>query len=65
MTTRRTMLTILVSEDEKKTLEELASVTGGGGMSAYVRRLIRQEAVRLGLVQAGNGTAPDAEAVPA
>lgn len=63
--TRRNMLTLLMSEEEKALLERLAEETGGGGMSAYVRRLIRQEAMRLGLVQAGNGTAPDAEAVPA
>jgi len=63
--TRRNMLTLLMSEEEKALLERLAEETGGGGMSAYVRRMIRQEAMRLGLAQAGNGTAPDAEAVAA
>lgn len=46
---RKTLLTLLVSDDEKKTLEQLADMTGGGGMSAYVRRLIHQEAKRLGI----------------
>ena len=40
---RRVFLTLLVSDEEKAILERLAEETGGGGMSAYVRRMIRQE----------------------
>ncbi len=47
---RRVFLTLLVSDEEKAMLERLAEETGGGGMSAYVRRLIRQEAQRFGLL---------------
>lgn len=68
MTTRRTMLTLLVSDEEKKALEELAEATGGGGMSAYVRRMIRQEAQRYGLVStlpASEGEGEEVQAVPA
>ncbi len=62
---RRVFLTLLVSDEEKAILERLAEETGGGGMSAYVRRMIRQEAMRLGLVPARTATAPEAEAVTA
>ena len=62
---RRVFLTLLVSDEEKAILERLAEETGGGGMSAYVRRMIRQEAQRLSLVPARTATAPEAEAVTA
>ena len=62
---RRVFLTLLVSDEEKEMLERLTEETGGGGMSAYVRRMIRQEAMRLGLVPARTATAPEAEAVTA
>ncbi len=46
----RTMLTLLVSPEERALLGQLTNLDGGGGMSAYMRRLIRREARRLGLV---------------
>lgn len=47
---RRNLLTLKVSDEEKALLEELAEKSGGGGMSAYVRRIIRQEAERMGFI---------------
>lgn len=57
---RRNILTLLVSEEEKTLLETLADMSGGGGMSAYVRRLIRQEAQRYGLATPNNGATHEA-----
>jgi hypothetical protein len=54
---------LVASPTDKALLETITQRSGDDNLSATVRRLIRQEAMRLGL--AGNGTAPDAEAVAA
>lgn len=56
---------LVASPTDKALLERITTYSGDDNLSATVRRLIRVEAQRLGLVPAGNGTAPDAEAVPA
>jgi hypothetical protein len=56
---------LVASPTDKALLETITQRSGDDNLSATVRRLIRQEAMRLGLVPAGNGTAPDAEAVAA
>lgn len=56
---------LIASPTDKAYLEAITSTSGDDNLSATVRRLIRQEAKRLGLAPAGNGAAPDGEAVPA
>jgi hypothetical protein len=59
MDPERTLMSLLISLEEKEWLERLVELDGGGGKSAYIRRLIRREAVRNGL------TSQAAWAVPA
>ena len=56
---------LVASPTDKAYLEAITSTSGDDNLSATVRRLIRQEAMRLGLVPARNATAVEAEAAPA
>lgn len=45
----RTLLTLLVTDTDKVLLETLSARDGDVGMSAVVRKLIRNEAQRVGI----------------
>lgn len=57
-TTLTTWISLAATPEDKQLLERLAKRGGNMSQSAMVRRLIRQEAARRGVV------APDADAAP-
>ena len=54
---------LVASPTDKAMLESVSAYSGDDNMSATVRRLIRQEAMRLGLCHAGHPN-PGAEVQP-
>lgn len=48
MNAERTLLTMLISRQERDWLDRLVAEDGGGGRSAFIRRFIRREALRHG-----------------
>jgi hypothetical protein len=67
---QRNLINFIISPEERAWLDRLVDLDGGGGKSAYLRRLIRREATRAGLTsqvpwaEPTEPTEPD-EAVPA
>ena len=58
MSSERTLLTMLISLEERDWLDRLVAEDGGGGRSAFIRRFIRREALRHGYTSQVNSTEP-------
>lgn len=56
---------LVASPTDKATLEAITAHNGDDTLSATVRRLIRQEGKRIGLVKADSDAAPAAETMAA
>ena len=59
MNSERTLLTMLISRQERDWLDRLVAADGGGGRSAFIRRFIRREALRHGLTSQLAWTEPN------